>query len=261
MFDFFYELEPLTQAIIASTLTFSMTTLGAAFVFFFKKVNQNIMDAVVALSSGIMLAAAFFSLLLPSIEQAENLNLNAAVIVTISIIGGALLLIAGDKVSQKHISCETSSFKRVLLLIVSIVLHNIPEGMAIGVAFGSIIYNLEGATVMAAITIAIGIGIQNIPEGAAISIPLRREGLSRFKSFMIGMLSGIVEPFAAIIGVILVLKVKLILPYLLAFAAGAMIFVVIEELIPESLANKHKNLMALLSLIGFVFMMILEIGL
>lgn len=260
MINFFYNLEPLHQALIASMITFLMTTIGSATVFFFKKVNKNVMDSLLALSAGIMLAAAFFSLLLPAIEQATNLGLKASLIVPISIILGCLLLVGGDKFSNKYVLKEGNKFKRVLLLVVSIVLHNIPEGMAIGVAFGSIIYNLDGATVTAAISLAIGIGLQNLPEGAAISIPLRRENMSRTKSFIIGTLSGIVEPIAAVIGVLLVLKVQLILPYLLAFAAGAMIFVVISELVPESLSNKNKNLMGILAVIGFLMMMILEIG-
>lgn len=260
MINFFYELEPLTQAIIASLITFTCTISGAALVYLFKKVNKNVMDALLGISAGIMLAAAIFSLLLPSIEQADALGMKTILVVSIGFILGSLLLIAGDKISDKYVLKEESKLKRTMLLIVSIVLHNIPEGAAIGVAFGSIFYNIEGATVAAAISLAIGIGIQNIPEGAAISIPLRRDGFSRTKAFIIGALSGIVEPFAAIIGAILVLKVKLVLPYLLAFAAGAMIFVVVEELVPESQNNKNKNLIAFLTIIGFIFMLILEIG-
>ena len=165
------------------------------------------------------------------------------------------------KFTNKYIVPNRQNFKSTLLLVVSIVLHNIPEGMAIGCAFGSIIYGIEGANVAGAISLAVGIGIQNFPEGAAISIPLRNAGYSRLKAFIIGALTGIVEPIAAIIGVFLVLKVKLILPYLLAFAAGAMIFVVIEELVPEAMESKCKTVMAYLSLVGFVIMMILEIGL
>lgn len=216
---------------------------------------------MLALSAGIMLAAAIFSLLLPSIEQAGNLNMPVALTVSLSILLGSLLLIAGDKITNKYIVPNNKGFKNTLLLVVSIILHNIPEGMAIGVAFGSIIYGLEGATVAAAISLAVGIGIQNFPEGAAISIPLRNQEFSRLKSFIIGALTGIVEPIAALTGVFLVLKVKLILPYLLAFAAGAMIFVVVEELVPEAMKSKYKTLMAYLALIGFVAMMILEIGL
>ena len=259
MINFFYDLNIYYQALIASMLTFSVTCLGAAMVFFFKKVKKEVMSSMIALSAGIMLAAGIFSLLLPSIEQASSLNLNAPLIISLSILVGSLLLILGDKFTNKYIIPENKGFKNTLLLIVSIVLHNIPEGMAIGCAFGSIIYGIEGATVAGAISLAVGIGIQNFPEGAAISIPLRNAGYSRKKSFIIGALTGIVEPIAAIFGVFLALKVKLILPYLLAFAAGAMIFVVVEELVPEAMDSKHKTLMAYLSLVGFVIMMILEL--
>lgn len=260
MINFFYNLNCYNQALIASLCTFLMTILGASVVLFFKKVNKTLMEIMLAISAGIMLAAAIFSLLLPSIEQAENLGLNVALVVTLSMLVGSLLLIFGDKFSGVLIKDENSKFKNVMLLVVSIVLHNIPEGLAIGCAFGSVIYGLDGATTAAAISLAVGIGIQNFPEGAAISVPLRKIGLSRKKSFIIGSLTGIVEPIASLIGVFMVLKVKIILPYLLAFAAGAMIFVIVEELIPEALSSKSKNLMAYLALVGFVIMMILEIG-
>ncbi|MCH5166628.1 MAG: ZIP family metal transporter [Erysipelotrichales bacterium] len=259
MTNFFYELNVFNQALIASMLTFTMTVIGAATVFLFKNVKKEIMNVMISLSAGIMLSAAIFSLLLPAIEQANNLNLNTPLIISISILLGSLLLIFGDKFSNKYILSPRANSKNTLMLIVSIVLHNIPEGMAIGCAFGSIMYGLDGATVAAAISLAIGVGIQNFPEGAAISIPLRNAGYSRLKSFTIGALTGIVEPIGAIAGVILVLKIKLILPYLLAFAAGAMIFVVMEELIPEFAESKFKSLMSYIALAGFVFMMILEI--
>lgn len=259
MFEYFFSLEPLMQAIVASLLTLSMTILGSATVFLFKKINKNIMNSCLAISAGIMLSAAIFSLLIPSIEQAKSLHMNTPLVVTASIIGGAILLIVGDKFSSEFVVKDTNKIKRTLMLITSIVLHNIPEGCAIGVAFASVVYHLDGATVMSSISLAIGIGIQNFPEGAAVSIPLRREGMSRLKSFVIGALSGIVEPIAAIVGFLVVLKVKLVLPYLLAFAAGAMIFVVVEELVPEALSSKYKKLMGFLTLAGFTFMMLLEI--
>lgn len=260
MIDFFYDLNPFLQAFLASLFTFGLTTLGAASVFLFKNIKQAILDAFLGISAGIMLAAAFFSLLLPAIEQATNLQLNTPLVITISILCGAIILIFGDYISTRYIkgSC-ISKFKRITLLASSIIIHNIPEGLAIGVAFGSIIYNLDGATIPAAISLAIGIGIQNFPEGAAISLPMRREGISPRKSFIVGMLSGIVEPISALIGVALVLKVKLVLPFLLAFAAGAMIFVVVAELIPESISEKYKNIMAFFTLLGFTIMMIMEI--
>lgn len=259
MINFFYELNIYSQALIASLLTFSMTVLGAATVFFFKNVKKEIMNVMIALSAGIMLSAGIFSLLLPSIEQANNLNLNTPLVVSLSILLGSLILIFGDKFSNKYILQDNANSKNTMLLIVSIVLHNIPEGMAIGCAFGSVIYGLDGATIAAAISLAVGIGIQNFPEGAAISIPLRNAGYSRLKSFVIGSLTGIVEPIGALIGALLVLKIKLVFPYLLAFAAGAMIFVVIEELVPEICESKYKSLMSYIALSGFVLMMILEI--
>lgn len=259
MINFFYNLNVYEQALIASFLTFLVTCLGAATVLLFKNVKKEIMNSMIALSAGIMLSAGIFSLLLPAIEQSVSLNLNAPLIVSLSILIGSLLLIAGDKFTSKYLTPNNKGFKSTLLLIVSIVLHNIPEGMAIGCAFGSIIYGIEGANVAGAISLAVGIGIQNFPEGAAISIPLRNAGYSRKKAFIIGALTGIVEPIAAIFGVFLALKIKLILPYLLAFAAGAMIFVVIEELIPEALESKHKTFMSYLALVGFVIMMILEL--
>ena len=180
------------------------------------------------------------------------------------------LSLTDDKLEKRndyHILIETNkenknnSFKRCLMLITSITLHNIPEGLAVGVAFGSIIYGLDGATLSSGLLLALGIGLQNFPEGTAVSVPLRREGLSRKKAFFYGQLSGIVEPISGVLGALLVLKVRLLLPYLLSFAAGAMIYVVVQELIPESQTNKRKELMALFTLIGFSVMMILDIAL
>ena len=162
---------------------------------------------------------------------------------------------------SEHNNKVEDGFRRSMMLIVSITLHNIPEGMAVGVAFGSLAYGLEGATLASAITLAIGIGLQNFPEGSAVSFPLRREGYSRFKSFMYGQLSGLVEPIAGVIGALLVLKIRYLLPLLLCFAAGCMIYVVIEELVPESQTNEKKDLMALFTIIGFEVMMIMDIAL
>ena len=166
-----------------------------------------------------------------------------------------------SRLSSKKALGNNEKVKRCLMLIFSITLHNIPEGLVVGVAFGSLAYGIEGATLATAITLAIGIGLQNFPEGSAVSLPLRREGLSRKKAFFLGQLSGIVEPFAAVLGAVLVLKIQSLLPFLLAFAAGAMIYVVVEELIPESQSNKHKDLMSLFTLIGFSIMMILDVSL
>ena len=263
MVDFFINLNPVIQALLATIFTWLITLLGASLVYFFKTVNKNIMDGMLGFSAGIMIAASFFSLLKPAGEMAESLNMVVWLVLTLGFISGGILLFVGDIVFEHFYDKKknSSSMKRILLLIFSITLHNIPEGLAVGVAFGSIAYNLDGATLGSALVLALGIGLQNFPEGTAVSVPLRREGLSRSKSFFYGQLSGIVEPISGVIGALLVLKVRLILPFLLSFAAGAMIYVVIQELIPASQSNKKKDLMALFSLLGFALMMILDIAL
>lgn len=265
MFEFFSNLSPVIQALIASLFTWGVTMLGAAIVFFFKKVKKSVMDALLGFSAGVMIAASFWSLLSPAIDMANSLNMTAWLVVFLGFFSGGLLLFLGDKfycrLSNKKALGNNDKVKRCLMLIFSITLHNIPEGLVVGVAFGSLAYGIEGATLATAITLAIGIGLQNFPEGSAVSLPLRREGLSRKKAFFLGQLSGIVEPISAILGAVLVLKIQSLLPFLLAFAAGAMIYVVVEELIPESQSNKRKDLMALFTLIGFSIMMILDVAL
>ena len=208
-----------------------------------------------------MIAASFFSLLLPSINMSKELKLIPWLIVSIGFVSGGLFLYLGNKIYERKIKHTDSSLKRCIMIILSITLHNIPEGMAVGVAFGSVIYNIPGASILSAWIIAIGIGIQNFPEGSAISLPLRREGFSRKKAFFFGQISGIVEPIAAVLGAILVMKIRILLPILLSFAGGAMIYVVTEELIPESQKNNKKDLMTLFTIIGFTIMMILDIAL
>lgn len=264
MIEFFTNLNHVTQALIATIFTWGITALGAAFVFFFKNVRKGIMDAMLGFAAGVMIAASFWSLLSPAIDMAENLGMNTWLITAIGFMSGGLLLFIGDKIFNKldiKNQDTNNNFKRCLMLIISITLHNIPEGLAVGVAFGSLAYGIEGATLAAACLLAFGIGIQNFPEGTAVSVPLRREGLSRRKSFFFGQLSGIVEPISGVIGALLVMRIRLLLPFLLAFAAGAMIYVVVEELIPESQSNNKKDLMALFTLIGFSIMMILDISL
>lgn len=263
MIEFFKNLDHTTQALIATTFTWGVTALGASLVFMFKKLNKSVMDAMLGFAAGVMIAASFFSLISPAIEMAENLNMISWIIVSIGFFAGGLLLFIGDKVYDK---CnrklkKNDKFKRSMMLVFSITLHNIPEGLAVGVAFGSLQYGLEGATLIAACLLALGIGIQNFPEGTAVSVPLRREGLSRKKAFLYGQMSGIVEPISGVIGALLVLKIRYLLPFLLSFAAGAMIYVVVQELIPESQTNKKKDLMALFTLIGFSIMMILDLAL
>ena len=261
MINWFLNLNHVVQALIATLFTFGVTALGAMIVIFFKKINKNFMDAMLGLSGGVMISASFWSLLSPAIEMATNLKMIPWLIVSLGFISGGLLLFIGDKLFDKISKKKenNSSIKRCLMLIFSITLHNIPEGMAVGIAFGSIAYGLEGATVISACILALGIGIQNFPEGSAVSIPLRREGYSRLKSFLYGSMSGIVEPIAGIIGALLVLKMRFLLPFLLSFAAGAMIYVVVEEIIPESQTNKKKDLMALFTIFGFLIMMVLDV--
>ena len=272
MLDFLTNLNPVILALIATLFTYSVTIIGASLVFLFKNVKKNVMDALLGVAAGVMIAASYWSLLSPSIEMATSLNMIPWLVAFIGFFGGGLLLYIGDKVfdcidkriikkNKKDGNSKDKSFKRCLMLIISITLHNIPEGLAVGVAFGSVIYGLNGATISSAALLALGIGLQNFPEGTAVSVPLRREGMSRKKAFFFGQLSGIVEPISGVIGALLVLKVRYLLPYLLAFAAGAMIYVVIEELIPESQTNKKKDLMALFTLIGFSIMMILDVSL
>lgn len=267
MIEWFSSLAFPIQAFIATLFTWGITALGAAVVFLFKTINKNIMDGMLGFAAGVMLAATFWSLLSPAIEMAESLELTSWLIVSLGVIAGGLLLFIGDKVfdyytkKNKKSHNQNMNIKRCAMLITSITLHNIPEGMAIGVAFGSLGYGLEGATLGAALMLAIGIGIQNFPEGAAVSLPLRREGMSRTKAFLIGNLSGVVEPISAVIGAILVIKIRILLPILLAFAGGAMIYVVVQELIPESQQNEKKDLMALFTIFGFIIMMVLDVAL
>lgn len=265
MLDTFENLSPVMGAFLACLFTWSITALGASIVFFFKKVNKTLMDALLGFAAGVMVAASFFSLISPAIEMAEELNMTSWIVISLGFLSGGILLFIGDKVydylDKKRKDEKSSKTKRCFMLISSITLHNIPEGMAVGVAFGSLAYSLTGSTLASALTLALGIGLQNFPEGSAVSLPLRREGYTRAKAFFYGQLSGIVEPVAAVIGAILVLKIQIILPFLLAFAAGAMIYVVVEELIPESQTNKKKDLMALFTILGFMVMMVLDVAL
>lgn len=246
------------QAVLATVFTWGITAIGASLVFLCKKVNKTFMDASMGFAAGVMTAASFFSLLSPAISMANNLNMISWLISSMGLLLGGLFLFFCDKLYKLFSKKGTN---RSFMLVSSITLHNIPEGLAIGVAFGSIAYGIEGATIMAAYLLALGIGLQNLPEGTAVSFPLRREGFSRWKAFFYGQLSGIVEPIAAFFGALLVIKIRLILPFLLSFAAGAMIYVSVLELIPESQKNKKKDLMALFTLIGFAIMMMLDVAL
>lgn len=258
MFNWFINLNCVTQALIATLFTYLITALGAAIIFFFKKISKNIMDAMLGFAAGVMTAASYFSLLAPAIESSINLGLKPWIVTFLGFFVGGLFLFLADKIFGRFLNKKN---KRILMLVSSITIHNIPEGMAVGIAFGSIAYGIDGATLLSAVMLAIGIGLQNFPEGSAVSIPLLREGMSRKKSFFYGQLSAIVEPIFGVIGAILVLRVRILLPFFLSFAAGAMIYVVVSELIPESQTNEKKDLMAIFTIIGFSVMMILDVAL
>jgi len=246
------------QSFLAGIFTFIFTSLGASIIFLFKKVPKIVMDCMLSVSAGIMLAASLFSLINPAIEMIDSSNFFSLFILTsFFIIGGIFLLISNYLFDNKINIKSFNSNKRCIMLFFSIMLHNIPEGLVLGVAFGSVSY--KSMSLMSAILLTIGIAIQNFPEGSAISLPLARDGISTKKAFMFGVLSGIVEPIAAVIGAILVLKIKSLLPFIMSFTAGAMIYVIILELIPESLQNKKEGLMTLLNMIGFSIMMFLDI--
>lgn len=266
MIDFYLNLNIYVQVLIATFMTFFVTALGASIVFVFKKVNQTVLDAMMGLSAGVMIAASFWSLLEPAISDAISLGLNAWLITALGFISGGLFLIISDKffdkvLIKKNKHNNNGSIKRSLMLIFSITLHNIPEGLAVGVAFGGIALGISGASVASAFMLAVGIAIQNFPEGCAVSLPLRRENFTRKKAFIYGALSGIVEPIAGFIGCILAMYVKSIMPFFLSFAAGAMIYVAVSELIPESEKNSNKSLMSFFILLGFTIMMVLDVAL
>lgn len=260
------------MALIATLCTWAVTALGAAMVAVFKNPDEKIMNLCLGFAAGVMIAASFWSLLQPAIERAEKyLSIPAWFVATVGFLLGALFLWGSDKVvsrSRRRVeiaeSVQEERFHRIVMLVLSITLHNIPEGLAVGVAFGAL-YGGGGNTeeLMGAVGIAMGIGLQNFPEGAAVSMPLRREGYSRKKSFFIGQASGIVEPIAGVIGAALVMKVQLLLPFALAFAAGAMILVAVHELIPECQQNQKANpyfaTMGIVS--GFALMMLLDVAL
>lgn len=265
--DWFYELNPILQALIATVCTWLVTALGAALVFLSKEFSQKYLDASLGMAAGVMIAASFWSLLAPAIDMAAECYGETWKWVPplVGFVLGAVVLRIADKIlPHLHPDLATpegikTSWHRSTLLVLAITLHNIPEGLAVGVAFGAAAAN--GTPIGAAIALAIGIGLQNFPEGTAVSLPLRREGMSRLRSFWYGQLSAIVEPVAGVLGAVLVMSMTALLPYALSFAAGAMIFVVAEELIPESQRHGNVDLATLGVIGGFSIMMTLDVAL
>lgn len=268
----FFEIGPVYQALIGGLFTWGVTALGASLVFFTKKVNYVLLDSMMGFAAGVMIAASVWSLIIPSIDMAEAQGVISWMPAVVGFLGGGIFLrICDQYMPHLHLGLPTSeaegvptSWRRSTLLVLAITLHNIPEGLAIGVLFGAAATGVDPtgtATVAAAIALALGIGIQNFPEGMAISMPLRREGVTRGKSFWYGQLSGAVEPVSAVIGAAAVILVQPILPYALAFAAGAMIYVVVEELIPESQMHGNTDIATLGTMVGFCVMMVLDVSL
>jgi ZIP family zinc transporter len=261
----YIETHPIIQALLATLFTWGLTALGASMVFFFKTVKTDVMNLMLGFAAGVMIAASFWSLLNPAIEMSGGSWIPAVIGF---LLGGAFLRLIDMILPHLHIGNDISEsegiktpWKKSTLLFLAITLHNIPEGLAVGVGFGAVAYNLPSASLAGAIALAIGIGIQNFPEGAAVSIPLRREGLSAGKSFFWGQFSGMVEPIAGVLGAALVLVAQPILPYALAFAAGAMIYVVSEEVIPESQKGEYSHLSTIGVMLGFAIMMALDVAL
>jgi len=270
MIAFFLGLNPVLQALLATLFTWGVTAAGAAVVFVTKKVNALFLDSMLGFAAGVMIAASFWSLLAPGIDMAEHMGQTPWLVAAIGFLGGGIFMRLIDIfLPHLHPGLDMSksegvktSWQRSTLLVLAITLHNIPEGLAVGVAFGAVAAGIPSASLGGAIALAIGIGLQNFPEGTAVSMPLRREGMGRMKSFLYGQASGVVEPIAGVLGAYFVLTMQGFLPYALCFAAGAMIFVVVEELIPESQQNpKHIDRVTMATMAGFTLMMILDVAL
>ncbi|MDE1548059.1 ZIP family metal transporter [Jeotgalibaca caeni] len=272
MFATFSNFNPILQSLLAGIFTWACTAIGSSFVFFFKEVNRKVLDVMSGFAAGVMIAASFWSLLAPSISYAENNGYGMWAWVPAAVgflLGGVFLRLTDAIIPHLHIGDPMekregikTGASRTLLLFLAITIHNIPEGLAVGVAFGAAAHGLStDNTLMSAVGLALGIGLQNIPEGSALSLPIRGEGSSRMRAFQYGQLSALVEPIAAVLGAAAVLSMQVILPYALAFAAGAMIFVVVEELIPESQTNGNKDIATLGLMLGFTVMMILDVAL
>ncbi len=260
-------IDPVLAALYATLFTWFVTALGASLVFFFKTMNRAFFDSMLGFTGGVMIAASFWSLLSPAIEMSEGDGFVKVIPAAVGFFLGALFLFGLDKIlphmhiNFKEVEGVKTPWHKSTLLVLAITLHNIPEGLAVGVLFGGVAVGLDGATIGGAVALAIGIGLQNFPEGFAVSMPLRRQGLSRRKSFWYGQLSAVVEPIAAVIGAYAVITFTPILPYALAFAAGSMIFVVVEEVIPETQQDKYTDLATMGFILGFIVMMTMDVGL
>ncbi len=273
MLEWLSQFGPVQQALLATIFTWAVTALGAALVFFFKTINKTVLNGMLGFAAGVMIAASFWSLLAPGIEMAEELGQIAFVTAAVGfLVGGGFLYLVDKLLPHLHMGLETNeaegiktNWQRSVLLVLAITLHNIPEGLAVGVAFGAVSAGVgTTATLAGAMALALGIGLQNFPEGAAVSIPLRREGFSRKKAFLYGQASGIVEPIAGVIGAFAVVRMQHLLPYALAFAAGAMIYVVVEELIPEAQREEggsKTDVATIGCMVGFAVMMVLDVAL
>jgi len=269
MIAFFEQFNPVIQSMFGTLFTWGVTALGAAGVYLSKEISRKLLDAMLGFAAGVMIAASYWSLLAPSIEISETLGYPSFIPPAIGfLLGGIVLWLIDRLLPHLHLWLPTSqaegiktTWQRSVLLILAITMHNIPEGMAIGVAFGAAAAGIPGASTASAIALALGIGIQNFPEGLAISAPLRREGFNRFRSWWYGQLSAVVEPIGAVIGAAAVVTMRQILPYALAFAAGAMIYVVIEELIPEAQNGQNTDIATAGAMLGFTVMMVLDVAL
>lgn len=269
MINVLQDLHPVLQALLATLFTWGLTAIGAAVVFFTNKVDRKLLDAMLGFAAGVMIAASYWSLLAPAIEMSQEGALPAWIPAVSGFLLGGLFLWGMDKLlPHLHpgfplVEAEgiSTTWRRSVLLMLAVTLHNIPEGLAVGVAFGAIAAGMPSATLAGASALALGIGLQNLPEGLAISMPLRGEGMSRLKSFWYGQLSAVVEPVAGVVGAAAVLLARPILPYALSFAAGAMIFVVVEELVPTSHEAGNRDLATMAAMIGFGVMMVLDVAL
>ncbi|MBT8300871.1 MAG: ZIP family metal transporter [Maribacter sp.] len=265
--DYFESINPILAAFYATLFTWGLTAAGAALVFLFKGMNRAVLDGMLGFTGGVMVAASFWSLLAPGIEMSPGEGFAKVIPAAVGFALGAIFLYGLDKVlPHLHINFKESEgiktpWHKTTLLTLAITLHNIPEGLAVGVLFGGVAAGFDGATIGGAVALALGIGLQNFPEGFAVAMPLRRQGLSRTKSFMYGQASAMVEPIAAVLGAWAVITFEPILPYALSFAAGAMIFVVVEEVIPETQQDKYTDIATMGFIGGFIIMMTLDVGL